>query len=261
MIKYNIMEKQRLSTSRFRFAGIHLLASAVIAGIIGLWMFFIWYPEPFRTLSGGLHLFGILVLVDLVLGPCATFVVSTPHKPSRELKTDIALIALLQLVAMGYGTWTVYQARPVYMAFEIDRFRTIHAIDVPQELLPSAPEGLQALPLMGPGLVAVRPFKSDAEKTDATLAALQGIHLGSRPDLWMPYDMALLQIQKEAKPLADLLSRKPNQAAAVVEAFESTGVPAEEILYLPLAGRQDFWTVLIHKRTGRPLAYASVDPY
>lgn len=256
-----MMEKQRLSTSRFRVAGLHLLASAAVAGVIALWLFFIWYPEPFRTLSGGLHLFGILVLVDLALGPCVTLIVSTPRKPSRELKTDIAFIVVLQLLAMGYGTWTVYQARPVYMAFEIDRFRTIHAIDVPQELLPLAPEGLQALPLIGPGLVAVRPFKSEAEKTDATLAALRGVHLGSRPDLWMPYDMALLQIQMEAKPLADLLSRKPNQAAALVEAIESTGISEEEILYLPLAGREEFWTVLIHKPSGRPLAYSPVDPY
>jgi hypothetical protein len=250
-----------LSFSRFRIAGYHLLGSAVAVGIIAFWIFFIWYPEPFRSLSGGLHLFGILVLVDLVLGPFATFIVSSSKKSPCELTTDIVFIVLLQFGAMAYGTWTIYQARPVYMAFEIDRFRTIHAIEIPLDLLPSAPVGFQSLPLLGPGLVAVRPFKNETERMDATLAALQGVHLGSRPDLWMPYEKALLQLLKEAKPVADLLLRKPNDSVAIVAAIESAGVSEAEIRYLPVVGRQDFWVVLIHKRTGQPLVYIPVDPY
>jgi hypothetical protein len=246
---------------RLRFAGTHLLLSAVVVGLIALWMFFVWYPEPFRSLSGGLHLFAILVVVDLMLGPCATLVVSSPGKSAREWRTDMALIVLLQLGALGYGTWTVFQARPVYMAFEIDRFRTIHAIDVPLELLPRAPAEFQTLPVMGPTLIAVRPFKNEQEKMDATLAALQGVHLGSRPDLWSPYDAALANVVKEAKPIEVLLSRKPHQQALIQSAILRSEVPAAKVLYLPVAGRQDFWTVLIHADTGQPLAYLAVDPY
>ena len=116
---------------RLRFAGVHLILSAGVVSVIALWMFLVWYPEPFFSLSGGLHLFAILVVVDLMLGPCATLVVSSPGKSTREWRLDMTLIVFLQMAAMAYGSWTVYQARPVYMAFEIDRFRTIHAIDVP----------------------------------------------------------------------------------------------------------------------------------
>lgn len=246
---------------RLRLGSAHLLMSAGVVGAVAFWMFFIWYPEPFRTLSGGLHLFGILVMVDLMLGPCATLVVASPGKPMRELKIDIAVIVLLQLGALSYGTWTVYQARPVYMAFEIDRFRTIQAVDVPVDLLPQAPVAFQILPKMGPKLVAVRPFKDGAERANATLAALQGLHLGARPDLWMSYDLALPNIREEAKSIDALLSKRPDQAGAINESIQRLTIPRAEMVYLPVAGRDEFWTVLIHARTGQLLAYLPIDPY
>jgi hypothetical protein len=246
---------------RLRFAGAHLLLSAAVVGAIALWMFFVWYPEPFRSLSGGLHLFAILVMVDLMLGPCATLVVSSPGKSPREWTTDMILIVFVQLAALWYGSWTVYQARPVYMAFEIDRFRTIHAIDVPTDLLPQAPTEFQSLPMMGPTLIAVRPFKNEQERMDATLVALQGIHLGARPDLWTRYDAEVTTALKVAKPIEELLSRKPNQQFLVQSAILRSEVPAAKVLYLPVVGRRDFWTVLIHVGTGQPLAYLPIDPY
>lgn len=246
---------------RHRFAGAHLLLSAAVVGTIALWMLFVWYPEPFRSLSGGLHLFAILVLVDLMLGPCATLVVSSPGKSTREWTMDMIVIVFVQLAALVYGSWTVYQARPVYMAFEIDRFRTIHAIDVPADLLPLAPTEFQSLPKMGPMLIAVRPFKNEQERTDATLAALQGIHLGARPDLWTRYGAEVTTVLKVAKPIDELLARKPNQKSLIQSAILRSEVPAAKVLYLPVAGRQDFWTVLIHADTGQPLAYLAVDPY
>lgn len=255
------MFKQADWRRRLRFAGVHLLLSAAMVGAIACWMFFVWYPEPFRSLSGGLRLFAILAVVDLMLGPCATLVVSSPGKSSREWRLDMTLIVMLQLAALGYGSWTVYQARPVYMAFEIDRFRTIHAIDVPTELLPQAPAGLQSLPMMGPKLIAVRPFKNEAEKTEATLTALQGIHLGARPDLWMPYELALPSIREEALPIAALISKRPHLAPRIRAAIQQAAISESDAVYLPVAGREDFWTVLIHPRTGQPMAYLPIDPY
>ena len=130
---------------RFSRGGMHLLFSVLVAVVVALWVFGVWYPAPFRDLSGGLHLFGILIAVDLVLGPLATTVVSKPGKSLREWRMDVALIVLLQFAALGYGVWTMYQARPVYLAFEIDRLRVVNAVDVAQERLPMAPANFQNL--------------------------------------------------------------------------------------------------------------------
>ena len=173
----------------------------------------------------------------------------------------MAFIVLLQVAALSYGMWTVYQARPVYLAFEIDRFRTIHAVDVPTAMFSKAPSGFQSLPTMGPKRVAVRPFIDEQERMDATLAALSGVFLGARPDLWIPYDDNIQMVLEEAKPIQALLSREPAHQAMILKAIEAEKLSQVEVLYLPLAGRQDFWTVLLNGRTGEPFTYLPIDPY
>ncbi len=49
----------------------------------------------------------------------------------------------------------------VHLVFEIDRFRAVHAIEVPRDELGRAPAGLGTLPLTGPTLLSVRDFKDD----------------------------------------------------------------------------------------------------
>ena len=95
---------------------------------------------------------------------------------------------------MGYGLWTVFSARPVHMVFEYDRFRLVHAVEIPPELLKRAPRGMVALPLTGPTLLSLRPFRDGNEKMEATMAALEGLSLSARPDLWQPYASAKSEI-------------------------------------------------------------------
>ncbi|HVY07428.1 MAG TPA: pilus assembly protein, partial [Burkholderiales bacterium] len=146
--------------SRLRAGGIHFCISAAIALLAALFVFVFWYPYPFRELSGGRELFLILVSVDVILGPLITVAIFNRAKPLRELKRDLAMVGLLQLVALAYGMWTVFVARPVYVVFEYDRFRVVHAIEVPDSLLPKAPPALRSLPLFGTRVLALREFAS-----------------------------------------------------------------------------------------------------
>lgn len=246
---------------RLRLGVIHLVLSLIVALLVAPVVLGVWYPAPYRLISGGLYLFSLLVVVDVMLGPLATMVVSKPSKSAREWRTDVALIVLVQCAALAYGLWTLHQARPVYMAFEIDRLRVVHAVDVPPELLPKAPEGFQKLPLGGPGWVAVRPFANIAERTEATFAALQGVHLAFRPDFWMPFEQANDAVRHEAKPLNDLIEREPQLRQTLQQALESHGVSASDVLYLPLLSRTAFWTALFHAKTLEPFAYLPIDPY
>lgn len=232
------------------------MALAAAALVFGLW-----YPPPYRSLSGGLHLFTLVVVVDVMLGPLATTVVSKPGKSTREWRTDVTFIALVQCAALGYGLWTLYQARPVYMAFELDRFRVVHAVDVPPEWLAKAPASFQKLPLTGPSWLAVRPPPSGIESIEKTIDALQGFHLAFRPELWMPYEQALDQVRQEAKPLSELVAREPQLLQSLLQALEPYSLTVSEVVYLPLLGRTEFWTTLLYAKTLKPLAYLPIDPY
>lgn len=246
---------------RCRWAGTHLFISLLIAALTAALVFLVWFPHPFRELAGGVKLFLIIATVDVILGPAATLIVANPKKSLKELRLDVAFISLLQIAALGYGLWTMVQARPVYMAFEVSRFRVIHAVDVDPQLLAQAPEQWRHLPMGRPQLVAVRPFRSAQEQSDAVFAELGGLTLGARPDFWMPYADAVAAVKAEAKPLSELLQRKPEARAAAEAMAQKLDRPVDGLLYLPVAGRSLFWTALIDPSSGMPLDYLPVDPY
>jgi hypothetical protein len=247
--------------TRLKAAAVHLCISLLIAGCAAWLVFGVWYPYPYREISGGRELFLLIVAVDVALGPLITFVVFNRTKPRKELVRDLALVGLIQLAGLGYGLWTVHEARPVHLVFEIDRFRAVHAVDVPPELLSKTPEGVVALPVTGPSLLAVRPFASEQERMEATIAAVKGLHLGARPDLWQPYEQAVPRVLTAGRPVSELLDRFPGRAEDIQSAIGATGKPATQLVYLPLISRKSLWTVLLDARSAQVAGFVPLDSF
>jgi hypothetical protein len=246
---------------RFVASGIHFAISLVIALLAAILVFGLWYPYPYREISGGRELFFIVIVVDVILGPLITFAVFSRTKPKRELRRDLAMVALIQLAALSYGVWTVFIARPVHLVFEYDRFRVVHAVDVQLELLGKAPPGIDPLPVTGPTLLSLREFSDSQEKMDATMLALQGISLASRPDLWQSYAAALPEIREMAQPVSVLKARFASQAAAIDEVIARAGGNPETSVFVPMVGRKVFWTVFLDKVTGEVFSYMPLDSF
>ena len=246
---------------RIQASAIHLAISLVIAALSAMLVFGVWYPYPYREISGGRELFLLLVAVDVILGPLITLTVFSRAKPWTELRRDLVVVAVVQIAALGYGLWTVSVARPVHLVFEIDRFSVVHSIDVPDEMLHLTPAGIHARPWTGPTLLALRDFKSNQEQTDATLAALGGLDLGARPDLWEPYLLAVPKILKVAKPVSDLSQRFPNQAEHINAVARSAGRDAQSLRYLPMVGRKSFWTVFLDPVTADVVGFLPLDSF
>ncbi|MBT9507473.1 TfpX/TfpZ family type IV pilin accessory protein [Rhodoferax sp.] len=246
---------------RLKASGIHLGVSLAIALLAGALVFGLWYPYPYREISSGRELFLILMAVDVILGPLITLAVFNRAKPWRELQRDLIMVAAIQLSALGYGLWTVFVARPVHMVFEYDRFRVVHAIDIPPDLLTKAPLGLDLMPILGPTVLSLRPFRDGKENMDATLAALEGLSLSARPDLWQPYASAKVEILIAAKPVAALKTRFASQAAAIDAVIAGTGRSPDALVYVPMVGRKSFWTVFLDPVTAEVLAFMPLDSF
>ena len=246
---------------RLRASGIHLGISLIIAALAALLVFGIWYPYPYREISGGRELFLIVVTVDVILGPLITLAVFNRAKPWTELRRDLAMVGMIQLAALAYGLWTVAVARPVHMVFEIDRFRVVHAIEVSPELLSQTPAGIDAMPWTGPTLLSLRPFKDSNENMEATLVALQGVSLSSRPDLWQPYAAGVPDVMRVAKSIATLKSRFPDQAAEIDAALQGKTQNPQAVVYVPLAGRKSFWTVFLDPVTAEVITAMPLDSF
>jgi hypothetical protein len=248
--------------SRVKAAGIHLIISISIAALAAALVFGLWYPYPYREISGGRELFLLVVAVDVIMGPLLTLAIFNRNKTRRMLMIDLGVVGLLQIAALVYGLWTVSAARPVHLAFEFDRFRVVHAIDIPESLLDKAPPALRDLPLSGPTPLAVREFRSSKESFDATMAAVRGLSLGARPDLWQTYQEARPRVLAALRPLDDLKKRFPARAIEIDQALQKASPPAGTAIgYLPMVGRSSFWTVLVDTKNAEIIAFVPVDSF
>lgn len=245
---------------RFSAAGIHLCISLALAVLAALLVFLVWYPYPYREISGGRTLFFLIVTVDVIMGPLLTLTVFNSRKPRAELVRDLAVIGVLQLAALGYGMWTVAAARPVHLVFEMDRFRVVHAIEVAPALLEKTAPEFRRLPLTGPTLLSVRPFRDNKERTELTVAALAGMPIGANPMVWQAYEQARPEILARAKPLSDLKSRFPTRAAEI-DAVLKSSAGNRPLGYLPMMGRDSYWTALIDTSTLEVIAFVPIDSF
>jgi hypothetical protein len=115
---------------RLKAFGLHLLASTVVLTLVlgALWLG--WYRWPGWYLSSVLHVVGIVVMVDLVVGPTLTLVVANPGKLRRIFARDVAVIVSVQLAALVYGTVTLWSGRPLYYAFSENSLDCVQASDI-----------------------------------------------------------------------------------------------------------------------------------
>ncbi len=246
---------------RLRACGIHLSLSLVVAVLAGVLVFALWYPYPYREISGGRELFLLVVGVDVILGPLITLLIFNRAKPWSELRRDLAMVGLLQVAGLAYGLWSLSLARPVHLVWEIDRFRVVHVVDIPEELLARVPPAIAQLPWTGPRLIAVRPFRDAQEAQEASVAALQGLQIGARPDLWAPYDDARARVRAASRPVAQLKTRFPTLAAEVDAVLKAAGRSADATAYVPLVGRKSFWTAFIDSNSADVVGFMPLDPY
>jgi hypothetical protein len=258
-----MFNNQSLLKSRFLAAGVHLGVSLVVAFVAAALVFEVWYPYPYREISGGRELFLLLVAVDVVMGPLLTLAIFDRRKSNKVLRRDLTIIGLLQMAALAYGLWTMMLARPVHLVFELDRFRVVHAVDVPPESLPQAPAEFQQLPLAGPTLLSVREFRNAKESFDATMVAVQGSALSAQPALWQSYQKAQAQVIRVSRPLTELKTRFPGRVTDIDAALKAAlpSHPAEVIGYVPMIGRQTFWTAFIDTKTAEVIAFVPIDSF
>jgi hypothetical protein len=252
--------------SRFRralrAAGWHLLASAVVAALAAALVFGVWYPYPFRELVGGRELFLIVVGVDVVCGPLLTLVLFNHLKSRRELTLDLSLVALIQLAALVYGLHTVVQARPVYLAFEVDRFRAVTLADIQLDKLQPELGGLHDIGWGGPKVIGVRTPKDNEEMMRSLDLSLGGIDQAVRPDWWVPYEQVKARVLEKSRPLSDLRAKRPELKSQIDASIAATGTGEDRLVWLPITSFQSTgWVAFLDASSAQIKSYAPIDGF
>jgi hypothetical protein len=248
-------------SSRLKAFFLHIGISTCIALLCAALVFGLWYPWPYRVLAGGQSLFFIVLAVDLILGPLLTFVIFDVRKAKMALVRDLCVIGVLQIIGLAYGLHIVFQARPVAMVFEVDRFRIISDLDVRKQELPIALPELRQLSLSGPKLLGTRKPKNADEQFDAIELGMQGADIGVRPSFWQAYSLSIPDVLSKARPLSSMYLAYPKRVGEISEELKKINRLPDELRFLPLTGRQENWSILVDAKSGEVLGYLPVDGF
>jgi len=147
------------NVSRFQAAGTHFLISLAIFFILVILMVGWWYPGPFMVLIGiaGLQ---IVIYIDLVLGPLLTLVVFNPQKRKKLIILDLSVIATIQLIALVYGVYVVFNEKPLVQALGDDTLYILAKADFKAANIEMSP--LRSLPGRYPKIIFIdMPVEAD----------------------------------------------------------------------------------------------------
>jgi hypothetical protein len=239
---------------------VHFAVTLVLAGIAAALIFLVWFPDPLQTMIGGTELFMLVVGCDLALGPLMSLVIYNGRKSRRELVVDYSIVGVIQIAALVYGVVILAGTRPVYIAFNSDRFEIVSAFDIPDAELAAAREPqYKTLSWTGPRLVAVS--VPDADQQDALFKSVEGLEEHQRPKFFAPISAKLDVIREKSGKIADLESKKPTSKPLMEEAIARLDVPRDRLAWLPVRHRKGFWTALVDTADGKPVAWVDFDPY
>jgi hypothetical protein len=101
--------------ARLSAMAIHAMISAIVFVATAAILIFLFFPSIHFQINGGWQGLRLMFAIDLILGPLLTFLIFNPLKSLREKIFDLSCVALVQLLALVYGFYTIYQQRPVLL--------------------------------------------------------------------------------------------------------------------------------------------------
>ena len=246
--------------AKIKASFIHLVISALVVGTLLAYALTIWYPQPFAELAGLSNILLILLTVDLLLGPILTFFIFKPHR--KNLKFDLAAIAALQIAALSYGMFTIYQGHPVYVAYAFGQFTPITAKEAEPEKV-KYPE-LVSSTLGKPKLVYAKLPDKPGAAQELFKALMNGKpNLESRAEYYEPYaNYKDKVIEQGFSP--DKLFTSPQEKQELERFLAATpkaNDSAADYAYLPLTGRQKDVIWALDKVTGLPVGILNINPW
>ncbi len=112
----NKQSRQQLLRDKLKAFFIHFFVSLFIVSVVAVLVFYVWYPAPFHSLFEVSSVFGLLVMVDVILGPLCTFIVYKKYK--KTLKMDLTVIFVIQIMALIFGVKSIAEARPAWLVYQ-----------------------------------------------------------------------------------------------------------------------------------------------
>ena len=243
--------------NRFQAFAIHLLISAAILGSFLTFVYLVWYPQPFFVIEGLENIIWVLIGVDIVLGPALTLIVYNTDKP--ELKRDLLIIVLIQIIGFGYGAQTMYTERPYFaVIYDSVYFNVLAAsqiknlLEVKDDLAPSF--------FSGPQYVSAKQPKSKEALKKILEEMKQGApSIGENPKYFKPLKGRLNSKWEYSLNLEDLAYNEANRA--IIDGFKQQyGEKVHQFRYFPISGKFTVRIIVIDKDAEEVIDSIDINP-
>jgi len=226
---------------RFKAFALHLLASSAALSTILGGLYLGWYRWPGWVLTDVVRVVMVMVCVDVVLGPSLTFIIARSSKPRRVLTRDIAIIVAVQLCALGYGTVSLWNGRPMYYTFSVNVLQLVQAYDIDNE---EAALGRQQNPGLAPHWYSLprwvwAPLPADAAVSDKIVRSTitGGDDVTSMPRYFKPWSEGLNDLRANLKKVDKVAYFAPKEKKTLAERMRAAGLATDEMNAMPLTGR------------------------
>ncbi|MFZ0024079.1 TfpX/TfpZ family type IV pilin accessory protein [Acinetobacter sp.] len=244
-----------MKNKRVQFFLCHFFISSCIAVMLLMWTFCVWYPTPLAKATDVTHIFLMLLIVDVILGPLLGFIVYKEGK--KTLKFDLSVIIFIQIAALCYGVFSIEQGRPVWLAYNIDRFELIRKNEIIDEHLDQAQSQFQQTSLLQPQYVAVEFSRDKKQREDDMFAeALGGISIAQKPERYVDFVQAIPQIKQRAKNVKELEQYNDiQQVQKILHKYPNADA------WLPLKANALDMVILINKEKAEVVKIVDLRPW
>ncbi len=244
---------------RIKVALRNLYISQVLIFVFLIFAYFIWFPHSFTELGGFYKTAGMLIFVDLILGPLLVFIIFKEGK--KYLQFDINVLLSIQIGAFIFGAYALFLKHPAYVVFTVDRFTLANV----SQLYPQQPwlSQFKSSFFSSPQFVVAQPPHNvktrNALMFDILLKGEPDIN--ERPELFEPLEQHLDTIFAKSIPL-NLLFQNNKTKEKLASFYEQYGGKANDYAYFPLVGNNKKDMIWVFDRsTAKPVGIIDSDPW
>jgi hypothetical protein len=245
--------------SKSRAALVHLWPSMLLLALLAGLVLFVWYPYPFLQIQKSGKFALLLVLTAGFIGPALTWLVY--KKDKRGLVFDLVVIVIVQLAAIGWGSFSLYQSRPYFMVYTVDRFEVMSVRDI--DMTTSIDLQFLDKPLAGPILLYANMPKDQAgfQKLLQEVMFEGKPDLQFRPEFWSLYaDRQKLALQT-SRPLAELRDARPSSITNIDKLVQNNGDDIKRLVFLPAMVNDGHFAVILDSESGAVIENLKIDPF
>ncbi len=248
-----------LPERRLDFLWVRLALSGVLLALLIGPVRLAWYPDLHFHLSEAPRLIVTLAAVTLLAGPGLTTLIYRADK--KGMRFDILVILALEILAIALAAVTLYERRPEFLVFAVDRFEAVYADEVTDHAFRfdevADGEGI------GPGLAIARFPDDDEERANLKYAIFFDGEpdIDRRPDQWYPYDSGADAVVARGRGLAQLMAAGAAYRRAVERWLGTVHGVADDYVFLPVSGKIRDGAMIVERSTGRPAGMIDVDPW